>query len=223
MGGVRVVVVIPCTSVGYLVVCDDPDGVFGVTLPLFTALAPTDAFRRNLVALRARDRAENLSAAATLLVVIDEKLPSAPTPTNAFCEPRALCVDNVYRARTLNADAFTLRLPKQPNQIDRNFSEYRVAKTVGDDLTVPPAIAFEATARVDNIVQGRPSFGDVAVYGVNTDGTILLTGVDGDEWPRSNVDVSGARVTWVDGQLGDFDVWESVQRSRPGRRHAPRV
>ncbi len=161
VGGVGVAVNVPCVAEGGLVVCDDDDGVPGILLDLFTTVAPGDVVRPNLVLFRARDEAGNLSGEATLLVVIDEKLPSAPTPTNASCAagPGPSCAGNLYLARTVNSDSFTLRLREQAFQIDRTFTEYRVAQTIADDVT-PSPLAFEPTASVDNIVfalvQGAP-------------------------------------------------------------------
>jgi hypothetical protein len=90
------------------------------------------------------------------------------------------------------------------------------APTCSNDVAL--GVVGDAAPRISRsglvvwVTQARSNFGDVAGYDVRSDRAILLTGVDGEEAPRSDVDVNGDRVIWADGRLGDFDIWESVQR-----------
>lgn len=152
-------VLIDCETVSGAALCGGP---LGVPLALFFAVNAGDEVRPNLIQLRARDIAGNVSSEASLLVVVDDKAPKAPTPTNARCAtpgPLNSCPARIYETNNVNADSFTLRLREVPIQIDRTFNEYRVAQTVGADVDVTDA-DFAPTASVDNIVfaltQGAP-------------------------------------------------------------------
>ncbi|MDP2339630.1 MAG: carboxypeptidase-like regulatory domain-containing protein [Deltaproteobacteria bacterium] len=198
-GGVRETFEIPCApGLGGLVTCDDDDEVPGVSARALTAVDGADDTRPSLLVARARDLAGNLSSATSLLVVVDDKLPTAPTPTNAACDvPPASCAANIYRARSVNADSFTLRLREQPFAIDRTFTEYRIAQTVGDDVTVLPG-EFEPTASVDNIVfalaQGAPLNGvndNVTCNPLSCENHLFIVAVDaaGNNGPVVRIDV----------------------------------
>lgn len=143
-----------------LIVCDDDDGIDGIFVPLFLDTQAGEEVRPNLLTLRARDAAGNLSADSALVVVVDDRAPLAPTPSNASCVTPIVggCLDDLYAADiNVNSDSFTLKLDEQPSEIDKTFARYEVARTVGDDVTPRE---FVPTASVDNIVfaltQGAP-------------------------------------------------------------------